>query len=404
MSQVWADRQRRTNALVRKIAARVLSSEPTGDQIFGLCKLTWITDSYESDNAAYIKSTKIPAISDAIGVDYNGLELAKVASLVAEEFSDKELENLVFSHTGFTNFYKAYRNSARQWIEENKVELISVLRQAQSLGSDEEGEILAARIAKLPPIPKANHPEQGMQADFLMTPVCFALDPRLRFPIINGAKRVKSLLRKVRATDGSAEQKYRAFVGLIGRGGIKDAADLDQLEFADQLDLLSSEPDRLRHMLEEQPEVGEDLPVKEEEVERLQQALSSVQRRIHNRMTNQLRRILANWTLLEGRAVDCKYDVLVRNYDRKGNDLLIEVKSSADASQVRMAIGQVFSYWHRLNGSTEHDHCAVMLPSRPGESIQELLDWLGIGILWIEAGKLCTTTDWLDSIAALVAE
>lgn len=404
MSQIWADRQRRTNALVRRIANHVLTTNPSGNQILGLCKLTWITSAYDGDNPAYISSTKIPALADVMGMDFNGHDISTVASLVAREIRDPGLEALILSHSGFTNFYKAFRNSARPWVEKNKVALVEIFRQAQALQSDDQGEQLAMRIAKLPPIPKANHPDQGMQADFLVTPVCFALDPRVRFPIINGADRVQALLRRVGAVDGTAAAKYRALVGLIGRGGIRDAADLDQLGVADQLGVLSNDDAPVRHLLQERPEVGEELPLKdEEEVERLQQALSSEQRRLHNQMTNHLRRVLANWTLLEGRAADCRYDVLVRNYDRAGNDLLIEVKSSTDPSQVRMAIGQVFAYWHRLKGGTDDVHSAIMFPMRPDGNVQELLEWLEIGIMWIDGESLCTNTDWLAGLASLVA-
>jgi hypothetical protein len=397
---MWAERQRRTNALVRRVAAHILKADPDSNQLFGLCKLTWITNAYEGENPAYIRSTKIPALSDVAGIDLRQHALPIAASLVSAEFGDPELEPLILAHTGFTNFYKAYRNSARLWIDANRSELTEIFRQAQALSTDEQGERLARRIASLPRIPKANHPNQGMRPDFLITPVCFALDPRLRFPIINGAERVQVLLRQIGAVDSTATEKYRALISLIGRDGVKDAADIDQLGLADQLDLVSDENEQLRYLLEEQPEVGDELPSKEEEeVERLQQALSGVQRRLHNRMTNQLRRLLSSWTLLEGRAADCKYDVLVRDYDRAGNDLLIEVKSSTDASQIRMAIGQVYAYWHRLNGPTDEAHCAILLPSQPANSVIDLLDWLEIGVLWIEKDQLLTTTDWLCGFA-----
>jgi hypothetical protein len=400
MSQMWAERQRRTNALVRRVASHVLKSDADSSQLFGLCKLTWITNAYEGENPAYIQSTKIPALSDVAGIDLRQHTLPGAASLVAAEFGDPGLESLILAHTGFTNFYKAYRNSARLWVDANRSVLTEIFRQAYLLSTDEQGERLARRIAALPPIPKANHPNQGMRPDFLVTPVCFALDPRLRFPIINGAERVQVILRRIGVVDSAATEKYRALVSLIGRGGVKDAADLDQLGLADQLDLVCDENEHLRYLLEEQPEEGDELPSKEEEeVERLQQALSGIQRRVHNRMTNQLRHLLSRWTLLEGRAANCKYDVLVRDYDRTGNDLLIEVKSSTDPSQIRMAIGQVYAYWHRLNGSTDEVHCAILLPSQPVDSVLDLLDWLEIGVLWIEKDQLHTTTDWLCGFA-----
>jgi hypothetical protein len=405
MSEAWAERQRRTNSLVRRIATRVLDGKPDGDQLLGLCRLTWITDSYEGENPAYIRSTKIPALAEALGINLDGLTLSEAADEVAMATGDPEVAQLVRSHTGFTNFYKAYRNSARPWARQNRRALLDIFRQAFALASDEQGEALMSRVAALPLIPKANHPEQGMRPEFLVTPVCFALDGRVRFPIINGAERVQSLLRRIGAIDGTAVAKYRALVGLIGRGGISDAADLDQLGLVDQVDVLSPIDQPLRHLLQEQPEVGNDLPSKDEsEVARLQQALTTEQRRLHNRMTNELRRLLANWTLLEGRSPDCRYDVLVRNYDEARNDLLVEVKSSSDVSQVRMAIGQVLSYWHHLKGDTDEAHTAILLPSRPDASIGELLSWLDIGLLWLEDGRLYTGSPWLAHLAALVGD
>lgn len=403
MSQVWAERQRRTNKLVRRIAAHILNKNPDGGQLFGLCRLTWITNAYDGDNPAYIRSTKIPALAEALGINLDGLTLSEVAEVVAREIHAPEMKELVQSHTGFTNFYKAYRNSARPWAHENRQALHEIFCRAQALTSDEQGQSLTALVAALPPIPKANHPEQGMRPEFLVTPVCFALDSRIRYPIINGADRVQSLLRRIGVVDGAAVAKYRALVSLIGRGGINDAADLDQLGLADQIELLSTGDEPLVHLLQEQPEQGDELPSKEEsEVVRLQQALTIEQKRLHNRITNQLRRILSNWTLLEGRSPDCRYDVLVRDYDYEGNDLLIEVKSSTDASQIRMSIGQVFAYWHRLKGPTDELHTAILLPSRPDASAEALLHWLEIGVLWIDDEILFTRTAWLEQFATLI--
>ena len=314
MSQIWSDRQRRTNMLVRKVAKHVLASNPDTDQIFGLCKLTWITSSYDGVNAAYIQSTKIPALIDALGLSRNlikeKLTLTEVAYEAATIFNDSELQSLLLSHTGFTNFYKAYRNSARDWVDKNKPLLIEIFTKAYSLTSDQQGEELTSLIAQLPLIPKANKPNHGMQPEYLVTPVCLALDSRLRFPIMNGAARVRKILKHVKADDQIAALKYRALVNLIGRSGIRDAADLDQLDAIDQLQLGYEGHEPLVSLLDEYPENGDLLPSKDEEdVKRLQLALATGQRRIHNQMTNKLRRILPNWTLHEGRAADCKYDV-----------------------------------------------------------------------------------------------
>ncbi|WP_457324509.1 hypothetical protein [Roseateles sp. P5_E11] len=402
MSLLWGNRQRRTNQLIRALAPGILQQAPPDSQrLFALCRLTWITAAYDEISETYVSRLKIPALGDALEEDFSHLSIDSVATAVARQLGDQQLAEVVRSHTGFTNFYRAYRNSARGWMEANVAAVAMIFRRAFALTDDVEAETLARDIAALPGIPKANHPEQLMRPEYLLTPVCFALDPRLRFPIINGAPRVRSLLRRVGVTDHSIANQVRALVALIGRDGIEDAADLDQLGLAELIDIGRPTHESPRSLLQPVPEEGDALPLKDEEdIRRLQQALDVVQRRVHNRMTNDLRTALARWNVFEGRRADCRYDVLVGDYDGNKNDLLLEVKSTVDAAQVRMAIGQVFSYWHRLSGPTDDCHVAIVLPERPDVATAELLHWLEIGLLWFEDRQLRTGTEWLRLFVA----
>lgn len=402
MSLLWASRQRRTNRLVRALAPGVLEQVPPDPhRLFALCRLTWITAAYDEISDTYVNRLKIPALGEALEEDFAHLSIDEVATAVAARLGDPALEEVVSNHTGFTNFYRAYRNSARGWMEANVNTVAEIFRRASALADDVDAEALARDIAALPGIPKANHPEQLMRPEYLLTPVCFALDSRLRFLIINGAPRVRSLLRRVGVTDDSIANQVTALVALIGRDGIGDAADLDQLGLAELIDIGGPLHESPRSLLQPVPENGDALPLKDEEdIRRLQQALDMVQRRVHNRMTNDLRTSLARWNVFEGRLADCRYDVLVGDYDGNGNDLLLEVKSTTDAAQVRMAIGQVFSYWHRLSGPTDDCHVAIVLPERPDAATEELLQWLEIGLLWFEDRQLCTDTEWLRSFVA----
>ena len=396
MSQIWAERQRRTSQLVRALAPRVLSqSSPDAARLYALCRLTWITD----EHATYVERLKIPALGEILDWDFSGLSIDEVAAEVARQFNDVALGEVVREHTGFTNFYRAYRNSAGEWMRTHAKQVNQIFHHAYKLTSDNEAVQLAESIAALPGVPKANHPEQLMRPEFLLTPVCFALDPRLRFPIVNGAPRVRSLLRHLGVPNHSIAEQVRMLVGLIGQGGVEDAADLDQLGAKELIDIGGASKVPLRRLLQPLPEEGDTLPLKDEDdVTRLQQALDVTQRRIHNRMTNDLLRALAPWTLFEGRAADCRYDILVKNYDGKKNDLLLEVKSATDASQVRMAIGQVFAYWYRLAGSSRERHVAIVLPEQPDAATEKLLQWLQIGLLWFEDRQLCTDTEWLQPL------
>ncbi len=102
----WGKRELRTNKLVRLCASYLLSKKITPTNIYGLCKLTWIT---KNNNGAYI-STKLPALSDIFDVDFSDLtnkELTnEVANLTGKPIS--ELKELIYRDTGYTNFYNRH--------------------------------------------------------------------------------------------------------------------------------------------------------------------------------------------------------------------------------------------------------------------------------------------------------
>jgi hypothetical protein len=402
MAEYWAERQRRTNRLAG-IAADYIFSQDTiePNQLYGLCKLTWITDSYSDDNAKYISSTKIPALGLIFQRDYQDWTLDDVAADVSA-ILNVPVDALILKHTGFTNFYKAYRNSSAQWIAENYETLLPLFKDARNLLNDSQGFDLIEKVEGLPTIPKANHEEQGMHPEYLLTPIFFALDNRIRFPLINGNAGVKKLLTALKVTSAPLTVQYQSMIGLYGTGGIKDAADLDQVgrDLPDFIDIPGRVP--TKQLLETKPTDGNaELPLKDEaDIITIQEARQVVNKRIHNRLTNKLKECLAKFTLFEGRDKNIMFDVLVKEYDEAGNDLLIEVKSSIESAHIRMAIGQVFDYWFRAKGDTER-HVAILLPEIPGEEMIKLLEHLEIGVLWFSGDKLRTCNDWLGILIDL---
>ncbi len=399
MSENWAERQRRTNQLTR-IAADYIFNKKTvlPDQLHGLCKLTWITNSYSGENPAYIKSTKIPALSSIFQADFSGSSIEQVAEEISNILGFDASE-LIISQTGFTNFYKAYRNSSSAWIGDNMVTLLPLFVEAFKLSSDEQGLSLIKKVEKLPFIPKANHKDQGMRPEYLITPAFFALDSRIRLPLINGNEGVKNLLSKLNVTNAPLKEQYLSMISLYGTGGINDAADLDQIgrDLPDFVEIAGKKP--TKKILEKKPSSNEtELPLKDEsDVVSLQEALSIINKRLHNVLTNKLKYRLSNYTLFEGCDNSAMFDVLVKNYDGDRNDLLIEVKSSSEAAHIRMGIGQVFDYWFRTKGDSE-PHLAILVPNQPDEEVKSLLEWLGIGVLWFSGEELKTCSEWLDAL------
>jgi hypothetical protein len=237
-----------------------------------------------------------------------------------------------------------------------------------------------------------------MHSEYLLTPVFFALDSRVRFPIINGNTKVTALLKKLGAGNASLTERYRRMVAQYGNGGIEDAADLDQVgeDLASFVPVSGRKP--TRQLLAHKPTDGtQELPLKDEaDIQRLQQALKITARHLHNKLTNALREKLKQFRLHEG-VNDTLFDILVRQYD-DANDLLIEAKSSVEIADTRMAIGQLFDYWFREKGPCE-PHVAVLFPEHPPDGTLRLLEWLKIGALWFEEkDRMVTSSEWLKHL------
>lgn len=396
----WAQRQRNTNRLARVMAKRLFEKRnPSADQLHALSKLSWITDSHEGADAGYIASTKIPALADLLGRSYpRGTPLSSVALDAANDLGDEAVSKLILRHTGFTNFYKPYRNSVRGWLHENRGRVLPLFRASFEAANDRDRLDLIQGIGRLPGIPKANHPDQRMRPEYFLTPVFFMLDPEIRFPIINGNRNVRALLAKLGVRGHDLSSEYKAMVSLYGRHGVNDAADLDRLgaDLPDLLDLPGRKA--TKQLLKHRGENARDLALKDEfDYTVVHEATTVAHRKIHNRLTNALRRCLrARLTLLEG-LDDCRFDAMVKRFNGV-DDLLIEAKSSIELPHLRMAVGQLFHYWFQMYPDKK-PRLAVLLPERPSGSAVRYLDWMKVGTLWFENKTLKTCSSWLAAIA-----
>ena len=109
----------------------------------------------------------------------------------------------------------------------------------------------------------------------------------------------------------------------------------------------------------------------------------------HNRMTKALKLHLPNATLVQGDDPECRFDVLVVNYDRNGRDLLIEAKPDHDKGSIRLAVGQLLDYRRSLPNRLATD-LAVLTITRPAEDYSAFLDDLQISQIWFE-GEACSS-------------
>jgi hypothetical protein len=302
-------------------------------------------------------------------------------------------------HTVFTNFYKAYRNSSLEWVEAKFEDLLPMYKLAYEATTNSDRINLIRRIQKVTGIPKANHEDQLMKAEYFLTPAFFMLDKEIKFPLINGNAGVKKLLKALDVQGHDLLTQYNSMIQLFGVGGIKDAADLDQVR-ENLLDFIETGINKATKGLLTTKEINNDkkLPLKDEEdVEAIKRSGAINQRRIHNQLTNMIRSSLSKYTLLEGCNDSCMFDVLVQKYNQK-EDLIIEVKSSLEQPNIRMAIGQLFDYWYNLKGE-EKPSIAILLPEKPSSECVRFLAWMNIGLMWFKQDQLYTSTDWLKHLA-----
>lgn len=135
------------------------------------------------------------------------------------------------------------------------------------------------------------------------------------------------------------------------------------------------------------------------DIQSLQRAQTRTMRQRHNDMTNQL---IALWPKIEvGVNKNALYDALLKDFNGKGDDLMVEVKSETEIANIRMAIGQLYSYWHAAFDEL-NPNLAILLPSRPDTGTLKLLKWLKIGILWFADDQLQTVDPRLKRVATLV--
>ena len=384
----WGNRELRTSKLVRLCTEYLLNNKIDGTSIYGLCMLTWITKSNDPSNGTYIRSTKLPALSYIFKLDFLEMPYEEVGEEIAELTGKKlrEIEELIYNGTGYTNFYNAFRNSSKSWIEKYTDKIEPLIKKGYNLKSDREAESIILEIAQLPEIPKGNNAKGKMAPESLLTPLFFSLDKRLRFPLINRKEGVTKLLKQLGVNNLRLIDQFRAITDVIGKGDIQTSIDFDRLggELPYFVRIDGEKPKRKKLKQKSEKELGlkdeEDLIV-------LKKALTTKARRLHNHMTNLLINKLMEYDLHEGNAKENMFDVLVKNINDKHSDLLIEVKSSSKTADVRMAVGQLMDYSRQLD-NYDNTYLAVFLPEKPIQHVIDFLKYHDFNLLWIEEEEI----------------
>lgn len=379
----WVDRERRTAQLVRACYDHYLSGRATADKLHALCRLTWITKSTDADADLPDNTPSViaPALSTLIGAGLHAENPGQLARELRRSSAPEEVVRAASHPVGYTNFYPAFRNVARDWIEANRSAVARLLRISVRAKSDKEVRAVYSEVARLPPLPR---PRAGdLPAFNLLTPVLACLDRRGKAPIINSRKAVRNRLSMLGLSSASLATQCNGLMGLIGQAGLSDAFALDTAT-DEEIERAMAKPGSRRRS---SPKEGLTRPLggrHDEDLEYLKHIDTVTMRRLHNRMTNALRSICAAVPLIVDERLqrECLYDALVRHYDGERH-LLVEVKTDSSPAMCRLAVGQLMDYRRQLPDRAAID-LAVLLPERPPKEATAFFGYVGVNVIWFD--------------------
>ncbi len=378
----WYRTEQNTSALIRSVVASRSTNNLSGDQIWSLITLTWITVSRKGVSRNHWKKLKAPALAALFNK-----QLPKVRDDLSATIDSMNLPQAVVQaakkDTGMVNFRGTWRNSSRKWCGVNRDDLRTIIGTAAKLPTNDQARFdLATRIDKLPPV-KSPHKKADLPAGVLLTPLIACLDPRSRFPIVNGREAVNSLLRKLQLAHTDLRHRVAGLIGIIGQ---KDAFMLDVMGSEVIKHVSSLKPGKAKTQqggLHESPLRNYD----EEERKAALASRTQTYRNRHNKMTAALNRIFRRFNPTTETSPAGRCDAILKNYDGTSRDLLIEAKPDPDKGSLRIAIGQLFDY-NRYRTRQAATDLAVLTITRPAPDYLELLKDLGITALWF-ANESC---------------
>ena len=382
----WYETEKNTAVLLKTILTSRALETMSADDLWCLFRLTWITVNGQEVSPEHWKRLKLPALAQLFR--QTPIILNDLPSSIHAMRLPKAVAEAAVHKTGIVNFRNVWRNSCRTWCSANHARLVGIMKEAAKLPLNDQRRFdLAAQIDTLPSITSPNG-ASSVGTAAAVTPVVACLDPSRRFPIVNGRESVRTLLRVLGLANWNLEQQVKGLVNLVGQFGIQDAFMLDAL--AD--DVADLKPTNQQSAAPAPTRAGEgsQLPYLDEvEHTATTNSRTITYRDRHDEMTNRIKDLFQNFTLKRGTDPECRYDVLVKNYDSMGRDLLIEAKPDPERGAVRIAIGQLFDYRRTLPHRIGTD-LAILTISRPHQSYVDLLLDLQISVLWFNS-EACRT-------------
>jgi hypothetical protein len=374
-----------TSALTRKILTSQSVDSLSGDAIWNLIRLTWVSRGPEGVSISHWRTLKVPAVAQLFKFKDDPQVLGDLHTTISAMGLPLAVAQAAAKNTRIVNLRPTWRNSSRDWCGSHVKELKRILRDTLTLGSNDERRYsLAIRIEQLPPI-KSPGDKADLRPVVLLSPLIACLDPKCRFPILNGRQAVTRLLRRLELAHSGLSNQVRGLMGIIGQFGITDAFMLDTLseEVIKHVHAVKRVEPRKWNVAKESPLRSYD----EEERKAVRESQTITYRKRHDRMTNALGRIFKGFDFVTKSSPAGRCDAFVRNYDGAARDLLVEAKPEPDKGSIRIAIGQLFDYRRYLPHQAAAD-LAMLTISQPVRSYIDLLMDLGITALWFD-GENC---------------
>jgi len=354
--------------------------------VWNLVRLCWITKSPDHAKVTdHWKRYKAPALGRLV-LRKNITIHADLISTIDNAGFPEKVRLAARQHTGFVAFRGPCKKSSLNWCRNHARVLRRIIAGIldQKPHSDKSRLAIAAELDQLPHVDSPTG-ATNVSPQVFLAPLLACLDPQKRFPVINGREAVQRLLRSLSVPRTDLTTQVKSMINLIGHFGLTDSFMIDVL--ADEIIDLGPMLAKLQGETVAPAEGSPLPPYDEAEREAVRKSETTTYRARHDKMTNKLRQLLKSLKPKRGTAADCRYDVLLKNYDANGRDLLIEVKPDPDKGSLRIAIGQLFDYRRFLPKQAATD-LAVLTISQPPTNYLDLLNELQITAIWFANDSL----------------
>lgn len=128
--------KRNTADLVQSVALSRQVNSLSGDDIWNLIRLTWISKNREGTSPNHWKNLKIPALAALF--DKSFLISNDLPATIKNIQLPHTVASFALKKTGFVNFRPTWRNSSRSWCGRHQSALRRILRSAIRLPSNDQ--------------------------------------------------------------------------------------------------------------------------------------------------------------------------------------------------------------------------------------------------------------------------